>query len=100
MTHEHTSGCGCDHHVFATPVSRGLRIIPRAPFRAWVGTDPAWLEVEHDSTEGPRCARVRADGGDRYTWEVDEATSSLEEVLDVIAGPALECGWWIEAPFV
>ena len=78
------------HHVFTAVSGFGLRVIPRAPFRACLGPSPEQLDVAHGSPEGERFVRLSADGSGGYTSELRDQASSLVEVLDVTEGPQLE----------
>ncbi len=84
------------HHVFTVISGFGLRVIPRAPYRASLGPNSNELDVEHDSPDGGRFARVVADREGGYTSKIDAATASLRDVVDVEAGPKLD-RWHLDA---
>jgi hypothetical protein len=75
------------HHVFTVVSGYGLRVIPRAPFRVVRGPRPQELDVHHDGPEGPKFARLIADGVGGYLSKIDQHTASLDDVLDAEKGP-------------
>jgi len=82
-------------HVYARIAGFGLVVMPRAPFRARHADDPAMaIDVEHDSPQGRLFARVIPDNGG-YQSKIDQHTESLNDVLDVEAGPDAH-DWRIE----
>jgi hypothetical protein len=83
------------HHVFTVVSGFGLRVIPRAPYRLVHGPGAQELDIHHTSVEGPRFARLIADGVRGYKSKIDQYTHSLADVLSVEKGP-VQGAWQLE----
>ena len=82
-------------HVYARLAGHGWILLPLAPFEfARVPTRPRAVDVCHETDEGARNARVDCET-DPPTIDLGPATSTLDEVLDLLPGPELD-EWYIE----
>jgi hypothetical protein len=77
-------------HVYARISGHGLTIIPRVPFRYERLADG--LRLAHESPQGLRSVLLDRRGN----VTLEGATAALEEVADVVDGPAL-ADWRIES---
>ncbi|MEW4528297.1 hypothetical protein [Maioricimonas sp. JC845] len=83
------------HHVYTRVCGFGLTVVPRAPYRIRHAPEPPdAIDVEYDSPEGERFARLIPDNGG-YRSRISPQTSSLYDVLGIEAGPNLD-RWRIE----
>jgi hypothetical protein len=82
-------------HAFARVTGFGLSVIPRAPYRIQYADETSHaIDIEHQSPNGPRFARLIPDNGG-YKSKIDQHTESLFDVLDVESGPGIN-QWRIE----
>ena len=82
-------------HVFTVASGFGLRVIPAAaPYELATGPSPEDLEIDRWVGDRHLFARVTPNTGS-YSSELGEGTSSLDDVVDIEAGPAFTA-WWLE----
>ena len=82
-------------HVFTVASGFGLRVIPAAaPYELATGQTPEDLEIDWWVGDRQLSARVTPNAGS-YSSELSEGTRSLNDVVDIEAGPAFT-EWWLE----
>jgi hypothetical protein len=81
-------------HVFARVSGFGWTLLPRAPFWLEQVGGPRTLLVEHNNAAGLKRATLRLDESPPGV-DLDEGTTSLQELLDLLPGPGLD-HWQIE----
>jgi hypothetical protein len=82
-------------HVYTVASGFGLRVIPvHAPYGLAIGPESHQLDIECWPGTRDLFARVTpADGG--YSSMLGEGTGALDDVVDIVPGPAFT-SWWLE----
>ena len=83
-------------HIYTVASGFGLRVVPvDAPYEFRLGPEPHDLDVERWDNGRRLIARITPGKGGGYSSNVGEDARSLDDVADIMAGPALD-RWWLE----